>query len=118
MQVWQCFLGVSVMVIGLAPSAEANETYDNPLRGEAPCLVLNGYQASGNGDRFGAVANVENICGRSVEVSFCFPFVEPVDDVDRACQNGVVRPWATSTVAISDQPAKLTGPDYQWRYLP
>lgn len=108
---------LSVLVVGGA--AAASETYDNPGLGNAPCLVLNSYKTgAGRNDRFDAVASIENICGRSVEVALCFPYVEPVDDVDRQCFNGVVRPWAQSTVEISDLPVKLTGPDYQWRFLP
>lgn len=109
---------LSVLAMG-SVAAEASETYDNPNLGVAPCLVLNSYHAdAGRSDGFDAVANFENICGRSVEVALCFPYIEPVDDVDRHCLNDVVRPWAQSTIKVSDLPAKLTGPDYQWRYLP
>lgn len=119
MNVMRGWVGIVPLLAVVSMAAEANETYDNPNQGAAPCLVLNSYETgAGLNDQFDAVASIENICARSVEVALCFPYVEPVDDVDRHCTNDVVRPWARSIVKVSDLPVKLTGPDYQWRYLP
>ncbi len=117
MRTWRHVLGVAA-VFGLAQLAEANETYDNPAMGVTPCVVLQSYQASSNSaETFGARATVENVCGRSVEVSFCFPFVAPGEEIEPHCTSGLIRPWATSRVEVSDLPARIANPDYQWRYL-
>lgn len=115
---WRYLLGVSSVMLGLAPMAGAAESYDNPAMGETPCVVLKSYQALANGtESYGAEATVENVCGRSVEIAFCFPFVAPGEDTEPHCTNGVIRPWATSRVEVNDLPARLAGPDYNWRWL-
>lgn len=115
---WRILLSVSSVVIAFASIAKAAETYDNPTMGDTPCVVLKSYQANANGaDNYGAEAEVENVCGRSVEVAFCFPLVAPGEDTEPHCTNGVIRPWATSRVEVSDLPARLAGPDYSWRWL-
>ena len=117
MQGWRFLSAVSLLAIGLTPVAGASETYDNPSMGSTPCVILNSYQASANGaETFGAEATVENVCGRSVEVSFCFPFVSPGEDTEPHCTSGLIRPWAKSEVVVSDLPSRLAGPDYQWRW--
>lgn len=117
MQGWRYLLGLSA-AIGLASMAQASESFDNPAMGTTPCVVLKSYQAlSNDAETFGAEAMVENVCGRSVEIAFCFPFVAPGEDTEPHCTNQVIRPWATSRVEVSDLPSRLAGPDYQWRWL-
>ncbi len=116
MQACRYLLGV-VLMISLAPSAKASEAYDNPGMGDTPCVILQTYQASNGDSSFGAAATLENVCGRSVEVSFCFPFVTTDDGIEPHCRNDVLRPWGTSRIVVSDLPAKLANPDYSWRWL-
>ena len=116
MQAWRCFLGF-MAAVALAPLAEANETYDNPATGGTPCVILQSYQASNGEGSFGAAATLENVCGRSVEISFCLPFVASEDAAEPHCRNGLLRPWATSRIEVSDLPTKLASPNYNWRYL-
>lgn len=118
MQGWPCLLGVSAVLFGVVTTANAAETFDNPAMGTTPCVILKSYQASSDGaDAYGAQAIVENVCGRSVEIAFCFPFVSPADDAaEPHCTNGLIRPWATSEVEVSGLPARLAGPNYQWRW--
>lgn len=114
---WRYLIGVAT-VIGLAPLAKANESYDNPAMGSTPCVILQSYQSSSNAaDTFGAKATVENVCGRSVEVTFCFPLIAGSEEAEPHCTNGLLRPWATSRIEVSDLPTRLANPDYQWRYL-
>ena len=114
---WRYLLGMSAAAIGFASMAGAAETYDNPAMGDTPCVVLKSYQAHSNGKGgYGAEAEVENVCGRSVDVAFCFPFVAPGEETEPHCTNGLIRPWATSRVEVSDLPARLAGPDYSWRW--
>ena len=115
---WRCILGASAVLIGLGSTAKAAGSYDNPTMGDTPCVVLKSYQAIADGtDSYGAEATVANVCGRSVEVAFCFPFVAPGEDTEPHCTSGLLRPWATSRVEVSDLPAQLATPDYQWRWL-
>ena len=96
----------------------AQEDYDNPTLGSAPCLVLKSYNSTAQGTTFGADAIVENICRRSIEVAFCFPYLAPAEEAESHCVNGVIRPLAAATIEVEDLPAQLAGPDYKWRYLP
>ena len=114
---WRYLFGVASATLALASVATASESYDNPTLGGTPCVVLKSYQALSNGaDSFGAEAMVENVCGRSLDVSFCFPLVGMDEASEPHCANGLLRPWATSKVAVSDLPARLAGPDYSWRW--
>jgi len=118
---WQHLIGVATVIglapLALAPPAEASETYDNPTMGTTPCVILQSYQSSSNtADSFGAKATVENVCGRSIEVSFCFPFIAANEDIEPHCTNGLLRPWATTRIEVSDLPAKLANPNYHWRW--
>ena len=118
MQGWRDLLGVASALTVFMPLAAAGETYDNPAMGDTPCIVLKSYQANANGiESYGADATVENVCGRSVEIAFCFPLVAPGEETEPHCTSSVIRPWATSNVSVSDLPARLAGPDYQWRWL-
>lgn len=112
----KAMLGCFSVLVFWGFCAEAHEICDNPNQGVAPCMVLNIYQTgAGEDDQFDAIDRIENICARSVEVSLCFPYVQPVDIVDRHYANRVVGPWARSIVEVSDLPAKSAGPAFQWR---
>jgi hypothetical protein len=115
MQPWRYLSGLAA-VLALAPIAEASESYDNPAMGGTPCVILQSYQTANGDDSFGAAATLENICGRSVEVSFCLPFATSEEAAEPHCTNGLLRPWATSRIEVSDLPSKLASPNYTWRW--
>ncbi|MGF1474580.1 MAG: hypothetical protein ACFB6S_03350 [Geminicoccaceae bacterium] len=118
-------MGLGLAISGLVfamPAETRAQDYDNPQNGIAPCVVLNGYEmtsrGSGEAERYRASVNLENICGRTVELAVCFRFVEEVDGSGEAsCHDDVLRPWSRSSYASSAVPVRITGPEYQWRYL-
>jgi hypothetical protein len=116
----RCLLGLGLGLAVTAGSAIA-EDYDDPALGATPCVVLNSYAshaaASGGAETFRAEAGIENVCGRSVEVSFCFPLVEAVGDVERQCVTSTLRPWSKARVHVEELPGRIIGVDYHWRYL-
>jgi hypothetical protein len=103
--------------------AQAQDAFDDPSgSGSVPCIVLNRYEVESLGRphehaRYRAAAVIENICGRAMEVRFCFLRAEPVDGADRSCFQGPLRPWAMASVEENDAPARITAPEYQWRHL-
>ena len=110
-----------------APSAAATEEqhpdFDNPMMGDTPCLVLSRYDSgrapgARNNAQSPARADFENICGRALEISFCFLYAQPVEDEDRACYAGSLRPYERSYAVNPPVPVRIAGPDYYWRYLP
>ena len=118
-------LGLAFLLAAGAASAQGakQEGYDNPTAGTAPCLVLDRYEtgtASLSDGKPGhkASAGFQNICGRALEVSFCFLYMEPVEDKDRACYAGSLRPYGRSYAVNGATPTRIAGPDYAWRYLP
>ena len=115
MQAWRYLFGMAAMV-AVAPGAKASESYDNPAMSGTPCVILQSYQTSNGINSFGAAATLENVCGRSVEVAFCLPFVNSDEAAEPHCTNGLLRPWATSRIEVSDLPTKLASPDYSWRW--
>jgi len=119
-------LAAGLLAAGLLPAtgATAAQGYDNPTLGAAPCVVLNRYEVSqvatpAAGDSgYLARAHIENICGRALEVSFCFLYAQPVDGTARSCSRELLRPWSDAAVRHDASPVRVTGPDYQWRFLP
>jgi hypothetical protein len=115
-----------LLLTGLATahSARAADGYDDPSLGTTPCVVLNRYELQRVGKRgaenprFGARAEMENLCGRTVEVSFCFLYAQPVDGHTERCFDELLRPWSGDAVAHPTGPVRITGPSYHWRYLP
>lgn len=113
--------GLLLASTSTSPPAHAAQDYDNPGLGVAPCVVLNRYEAGRHGKddpAFNAAADIENICGRTLEVSICFLLAEAVGGSDRHCMEQLLRPWAGASVAFRDAPVRITGPEYHWRYLP
>ncbi len=114
-------LGVAVMGVLYGLGAQAAESYDNPTTAtSAPCVVLSHYdaQAVARSTGYKGRAKIENICGRSMAVLFCFRYAEPVNEVDRRCYQGALRPGESSEVELAEAPARLATPEFQWRYLP
>jgi hypothetical protein len=108
-----------------AGTAAAQALYDNPAKGGAPCVVLSRYVAdqpttglAADGALRRAEAAVENICGRSVEVSLCIDFAEPIDDMTASCSVEILRPRQPSSTHRVEVPVALAGPTWQWRWLP
>ena len=108
----------------VAPAVAEETSWDNPGRGDAPCLVLHRYVLTPVGgsfisaSTFRADATVGNMCGRSLEVALCFVYAEPVDGSDRSCFSGVIRPGGTTAAASGDTGVLITGPEFRWRWMP
>ena len=119
------FVGM-VLLAGLTAgrAASAAGDYDNPTLGIAPCVVLNSYAATrtskrkAEDPRYAARAAVENICGRTLELSFCFLYAEEVDGNNRHCVDEMIRPGSGTKVSHEGVPVRVTAPEYRWRYLP
>lgn len=121
-QVW-AVAGVCCWLVVAGNHEAAAQDYDNPTMAGAPCVLLNSYEVepTGGGDDgspYRASATIENICGRTLEVQFCFAYAPNDDGVERNCFQGPVRPWATSQVVNPETPFRITGSSYEWRYLP
>lgn len=105
---------------GTAPSGE----FDNPALGSVPCVVLNRYDVSPAGQangtpQFKAYASVENICGRTLDLEFCFTMAESEEgEAARNCYGAALRPWTSAEVNKPGGPARVVGTDYRWRYIP
>ena len=115
-------LGLGSILMWSVDQPRAAEGFDTPRSASGPCLVLSSYEVSTSdaaaGERlFRANATVENICGRTLEVAFCFLYAEPTDSVDRSCYSAVVRPWSRAQAAAPSAATRIVGTDYQWRFL-
>ena len=112
----------ALLLAAAAPAAAAEAAFDNPGMGSAPCVVLNQYAATtpGRGDAgtYAAFAELENICGRTVDVAFCFQLAEASGGEDALCVDGIIRPWSTAKRIAIESPVRITGPQYRWRYRP
>lgn len=120
------FLGLCIaqspFALALA-AGDADQAYDNPTMGSVPCVVMNEYritesEASDGHEAFQGNAVVENLCSRSVDVAFCFVYVQPNEDADQTCFGGVVRPGSRSAIRNAALPVQAGRPEYQWRYIP
>ncbi len=95
--------------------------YDHPKQGTMSCVGRTPFQVTrpGAGDAsHGATARIENLCGRAVEVSFCFRYAQPVDGSDAHCVVQPLRPGSENAIELPAAPARITGPEYRWKYLP
>ena len=120
---WWAGVGLCCVAVLLADRDAAAQAFDNPTMGEAPCVFLNRYEVErvANGDdspRYRGSATIENVCGRALEVQFCFNITSNEAGIEQNCFQGPVRPWAKSNVVSEETPARITGPSYEWRYLP
>ena len=109
-------LGASVFAV------RAGEHYDNPVAGPGPCVVLEEYSvrpAATTGEPGGYEADVviENICGRSVDVALCLVYAKPLEDRDRSCFGGLIRPWSRTEIRGAAIPTRASRPEYNWRYI-
>lgn len=116
-------LGGCVLAVLGGRAVEAAEPFDNPSAGATPCLALNRYEVTPTRTVEGislyqASASVENICGRTLEVVFCFVYAEPVNDADRSCFGAMMRPWSNARVEVPGSPTRIVSTEYRWRYIP
>lgn len=114
--------GCMLAVLG-GQGAGAVESFDNPSAGATPCLALNRYEVKPTRTPEGislyqASASVENICGRTLEVVFCFVYAEPVNEADRSCFGAIMRPWSNAQVEVPGSPTRVVSTEYRWRYIP
>lgn len=110
-------LGIG-LVIGLtalvgAGVGAAEEVYDNPRAGDAPCIVVKDYTVANQRPQ----ATVQNICQRSVEVRFCFQYLDADGGAGQDCFAAPVRPGAMALVQGEAKPVRYTGPLYEWRFF-
>ncbi len=115
--------GLAALALPAPAQAQDNGAFDNPGTGSGPCMVLNRFEvtdvpAGENSTAYRGMAILENICGRAMEVSFCFELSEPVDDQSRSCFLGSVRPWDRVSVEEPGAGARIVAPELEWRYLP
>lgn len=120
---FRAMIGLCFGAVVFAHHDVAAQVFDNPTMGEAPCVFLNRYEVdrSGAGDDgplYRGSATIENVCGRALEVQFCFNYAPNEEGVEQNCFRGPLRPWSRSNVVNPATPARITGPSYEWRYLP
>lgn len=97
--------------------APATDGFDNPKLGSVPCIVLNRYDVEPAGQsQYRASAGVENICGRTLDVEFCFLTTAEEGEVGRSCYGAALRPWMKADVTKPGGPGRVVGTDYRWKY--
>lgn len=114
-------IGMGSAMVVMASQAVVAQDYDNPMMGEAPCVFLNSYEVepAGGADDvalYSASATLENACGRSVEVLFCFDYTSEEMGLASRCFDSLVRPEGTASVSQPASPGRIAGPRYGWRY--
>ncbi len=117
-------LGLGVVALALnVGGAWAAGSYDDPKAPDSmPCVVLNRYevqrlsQPQQQPPLYRGKAVIENVCGRAVEVRFCFQRAASASDGDRSCFAGPLRPWALASVEEPGAPGRITAPEYEWRF--
>jgi hypothetical protein len=114
-----CLTMLTTLLLGGSALAQ---DYDNPTMGASPCIVLNDYRVrtverGSESPLYRARATIENICGRTMDVAFCFVQAEPVDDQDRSCYGAALRPGSVAQVENPGVPVRITNPEISWRYL-
>lgn len=99
--------------------------FDNPTDNGTPCVHLNRYEvepvrgSGADGPMYRGDAMIANVCGRAVDVRFCFQYGPNEEGgVDTSCYQGPVRPWAQANVTSQPLQDRISGPSYEWRYLP
>lgn len=97
--------------------AEEPPAFDNPALGTVPCVVLNGYDVAPTGNaQYRASASLENICGRTLDVEFCFLTAGEEGEAGRSCYGAALRPWMSAQVNAPGSAARVVGTDYRWKY--
>ncbi len=104
-----------------APAAAPPPAFDNPTLGTVPCIVLNRYDVApagrvGDEAQYRASASVENICGRTLDVEFCFLTAAQEGEAGRSCYGAALRPWTSAEVNAPGSAARVVGTDYRWKY--
>lgn len=109
------------LAITHAPMNDAlGQEFDNPLMGEAPCVVIGEFSTSRRGDRddgyvYGAHTELRNLCGMAVEVELCLTAIS--EEPEQLCEESSLRPNGKAVLANSGSEMELVGPAIQWRYL-
>lgn len=104
-----------------APAGD-QPAFDNPTLASVPCVVLNRYDVAPSGHADGATqyrasASVENICGRTLDVEFCFlTAAAEGGEAGRSCYGAALRPGASAEVNAPGADARVVGTDYRWKY--
>lgn len=116
-------VAAAVLLSGVSAgqAALAQEEYDSPRSGNSPCIVLDEYiidRVPGQGGEmtYRARATLGNICGRSMEVRFCFILAEATDAGDRICHSGTVRPGSQTSVETEVVPSRIVDREIVWRF--
>ena len=116
---------LAILALCGAATATAAESgsYDNPVLGSTPCVVLTEYSVhpeapAGERAGFRASATFRNLCARAVDLALCLVFVTPVEDADRSCFGGLIRPGGLTQVSDVNVPVMVARPELQWRYVP
>lgn len=107
--------------LGVGAQGLAAAEYDNPSFGSVPCIVLNEFKVESTGlvppdAGYRGKATVENICGRTMDVSLCFLYAGADAESERSCFGGVMRPWDSVDVETKEGPVRVTGLDIDWKY--
>lgn len=110
--------GLAVGCLAGIGSLDAQE-YDNPEVESVPCLVVTSFNIgpAGGGDYAGNAA-LENSCGRTIEVRFCFVLAAEVEGAENVCYAGDVRPWSGRAVEATPVPARIIDFETAWRFAP
>ena len=113
---------IALVTVPLGHGALAQEDFDNPTPGSAPCIVLNGYEVQAyqldpETPLYRGRATIENICGRTMDVAFCFVRTGPYDETERDCYGGPLRPGSTAELETPAVALRITSPEIKWRYL-
>lgn len=108
-------LGAILAAVSGTSGAAATETFDNPMSGGVPCMTLISHSVDPDSGGFKARAVLENVCGRTMDVSVCFNHVG-ADGASESCYGGIVRPTDTTVVVDRNAGGRIIGPTYEWRY--
>jgi len=112
--------GLCILLAGFLYTAQAGDDYDNPSMGSTPCITVDTYrvrEVAGGALPYKVDAILQNICGRSVELSLCLVYVTPVEGVDRSCYGSLVRPGSRAQILGAGVPVRVSRPEYSWRYI-
>ncbi|MCB1743360.1 MAG: hypothetical protein KDK91_23490 [Gammaproteobacteria bacterium] len=127
-RITRSLLVVAATLCWMGPAS--GEGFDNPTRAGIGCIALDEFRArptvplrsppTGRQSQAGhsASAVVENLCGRTVEMKFCFLLASGDADKRQACSEQLVRPSERARVTLKLSELRIIGSEYEWRYLP